>query len=150
MRQKDECRLWLESYRELRTEEERLWQRHQRLLSQATRITAQLKDVPVGGGGDKEQLLAALADEDGEAMAMHARAQQRRREIEEFIDTIPTPNSRIILRYRYVELMPWEKLMMALQKSGIWYERSHIFRLHGIALKEARSAWRHRKEAEHG
>ena len=150
MKQKDECRLWLESYRELRTEEDRLWQRHQRLLTQATRITSQLKDVPVGGGGDKEQLLAALADEDGEAMAMHARAQERRREIEAFIDTLPTPNSRIILRYRYVELMQWDKLMMALRKSGIWYERSQIFRLHGVALKEARAAWRKRKEAERG
>jgi len=149
MKQKDECRLWLESYRELKTEEYRHWQRQQRLMAQALRVTTQLRDVPVGGGGDKEQLLAALADEGNEALELHYKAQDRRREIEEFIDTLPSQNSRIILRYRYVELMPWEKLMMALQKSGIWYERSHIFRLHGIALKEARSAWRHRKEAEH-
>lgn len=150
MRQKDECRVWLESYRELRTEANRLFRRHQQLASQATRTTTQLTAVPGGGNGDKERLLAALADADEEALSKHAESLRRMREIETFIDSLPSQNSRIILRHRYIELLRWTQIRFALERSGIYYEMAQIYRLHGIALREAREAWRRRKEAENG
>jgi hypothetical protein len=102
--------------------------------------------MPGGGDSDKEKLLAALADEGGEALAKHAEAESRRREIEEFINTLPTPVCRIILRYRYVECLPWTRVIFALRQSGIYYEERQIYYLHGNALKEARKVWRSRKE----
>lgn len=148
-RQTDECRAWLESYRELRTEANRLWQRHLRLAAQATRTTTQLSLVPGGGGSDREQLLASMADADAEAVAKHMEAADRMREIEGFIDSLPSQNSRIILRYKYVEMLHWPELKRALEKSGIYYDERHIYRLHGLALNEAREAWNRRGE-QHG
>lgn len=146
MRQKDECRAWLESYRELRTEANRLWQRHLRLAAQATRTTTQLSLVPGGGGSDRERMLAMLADSDEEAMSKHKEAVERMHEIEQFIDSLPTRESRIILRHRYIELLSWVQVKRALEKSRIYYEERQIYNLHGLALREAREAWYERKE----
>ena len=150
MKQKDECRLWLESYRELRDNVNRLNQKYARMLAQATRITPQLRDMPGGGDGDRERLLAALADEADDVLILRDKARARLMELEEFIDAIPTPVSRTLLRYRYVECLNWVQVQFAMQKSGYYYERTHIYRLHGDALKEARQLWNRRKEEEHG
>lgn len=150
MRQRDDLRLWLESYREMRAEELRLWRRHQQLRAQATRITTQYKDMPGGGAGDPGALLAALADEDTEALNMHSKARARRQEIESFIDELAEPLHRTILRLRYVECMQWLPLRFALQKAGYYYEERQIFEHHGAALKEARALWKQRKETDNG
>ena len=146
MKRQDECRAWLESYRELRTEANRLWRRHERLRAQATQITAKFKDTPGGSGGDPENVLAALADADTEALAMEEKAVTRMLEIERFIDALSNPITRHILQHRYIELLRWPALVEALRKDGIYYEDRHVFRLHGIALKEAREAWNKREE----
>ena len=145
-RQHDECRAWLESYRELRTEAHRLRQRHMKLVTEATRITTRLSGMPRGGGGDHEKLLAALADSDDEAVRKYLDAEERMREIEGFIDSLPSQNSRIILRLRYVELYSWREIERVLPRDQIYYSSDHIYRLHGIALKEARELWNKRKE----
>ena len=147
MKQTDDCRAWLESYSELRVEAARLQRQHHRLMDQATRVTTRLTKEPKGGGGDREKLLAALADADGEALRKQTEALERMREIEEFIDELPTKECRIILRLRYIELLKWKKVKWALQKSGIYYEEAQIYRLHGQALREARALW---KERQHG
>lgn len=146
MKQADDCRAWLESYGELRVEASRLQRQHARLRDQATQVTSRLTQEPKGNGGDRENLLAALADADGEALRKHAEALKRMREIEEFIDQLPTRESRIILRLRYIDLMKWRKIKYALEKSRIYYEERQIYRLHGQALREARKIW----EEQHG
>ena len=147
-RQHDECRAWLESYRELKTEAYRLEQRHMRLMTQATRITSRWSAVPGGGERDGEKLLAALADSDDEAVRGYHKAKERMREIEEFIDSLPTQNSRIILRLRYVELYRWQEIERILPRSHIYYSMQHIYDLHGAALTEARREWNKRKEKD--
>ena len=149
MKQKDECRLWLESYRELRTEYRRLQNRHMKLLSEATKITSRWSDMPGGGERDHEKLLAALADSDDETCRAYLKVESRMREIEEFIDALPTPTFRIILRLRYIELYSWLQIERVLPKDMIFYSLDHIYRLHGRALKEARAAFEKRKETNH-
>ena len=147
MKQTDDCRAWLESYGELRVEAARLQRQHHRLMDQATQVTTRLTKEPKGRGGDRERLLAALADADGEALRKQTEALERMREIEEFIDELPTKECRIILRLRYIELLKWKRVKWALQKSNIYYEEAQIYRLHGQALREARALW---KERQHG
>lgn len=137
----DECRAWLESYQELRSEADRQWRKHMRLRDQATQITARLSLVPGGGGGDKEKLLAALADAAEEALQKQQAALDRQQEIERFIDCIPTPVCRQILRLRYVDLCTWREVEKRLKKTGTYYEERQIFNLHGKALREARTIW---------
>lgn len=148
-RQPDECRAWLESYRELRFEVLRLQRKHQSLWDQATGITAKLSPVPGGGGGDREKLLAMLSDADEEVIDKYLEAAIRQQEIERFIEDIPSAISRIILRLRYVELLRWPEIEAALTDSKIYYEARQIYRLHGIALREARELWNKRKETSY-
>lgn len=141
-RQTDECRAWLESYGELRAEADRLWNKHRRLRDQATKITSRLSLVPGGGGGDKEKLLASLADASGEAVRMEQEALDRAEEIERFIESLPTPESRIILRLRYLERLKWTDLSRKISRLGFVYSENHIYKLHGRALNEARAMWK--------
>ena len=148
-RQHDECRAWLESYRDLRFEILRLQRKHQSLWDQATGITAKFSPVPGGGGGDRDRLLTMLADADEEVIGKYLEAVTRQQEIEAFIEDIPSAISRIILRLRYVELLRWPEIEHALMDSKVYYETRQIYRLHGIALREARELWKQRKENTH-
>lgn len=145
MKQHDECREWLESYGELKVEAARLRKRHERLFTQATQITTHLSNEPKGGNGDREKLLAMLADADEEALRKYASAERRMREIEEFIDRLPTKEGRMVLRLRYIELLRWKNVKRALAKSGLYYEEAQIYRFHGVGLREARAEWKRRK-----
>lgn len=145
-RQHDECRQWLDSYKELRVEVNRLMRRHQQLWTQATKVTTHMSLVPGGGTSDKDALLTLLADADEEILSKLEEAQRRQQEIEEFIDDLPTVECRIILRLRYVELYDWRTVELMLEKSNIFYSDQHIFYLHGKALQEARALWSKRKE----
>jgi len=145
-KQPDECRAWLESYGELKLEAMRMTRRRRQLLDQATQITSRISPVPGGGSGDKEKLLAALADAEGEAYRKETEALERYAEIEQFIDAIPTPESRTILRLRYLDRLRWADVRRAMTKSNLYYEERQIYRLHGQALREARAEWNRRKE----
>lgn len=141
MTQYETCREWLESYRELHAEVRRLRAKHQALMDQAASITARLSPTPGGGGGDHEQLLAALADTDAETSAALRRAEQRAREIERFIRALPTDTSRIILRARYLSQQDWQTVRRTLARSGLRYSKDHLYKLHRKALEEAETEW---------
>lgn len=149
-RQPDECRAWLESYRELRFDILRLQRKHQSLWDQATKITTKLSLVPGGGNSDRDRLLTMLADADEEVIGKYIEAVTRQQEIDRFIDNIPTDTHRMILRLRYVELLDWRSVEKTLCKSGVYYSLDHIYRLHGIALREARELWRKDKSHDSG
>lgn len=141
MTQYETCREWLESYRELHAEVRRLRAKHRSLLEQAESITAKLSPTPGGGGGDHEQLLAALADADAETAAELRKAEQRAREIERFIRALPTDTSRIILRARYLTMLSWAEVRRTLARSGMKYSKDHLYKLHKKALAEAEEKW---------
>ena len=141
MTQYETCREWLESYRELHAEVRRLRAKHRSLLEQAESITARLSPTPGGGGGDHEQLLAALADADAETADALRKAEQRAREIERFIRALPTDTSRIILRARYLSQQDWQTVRRTLARSGLRYSKDHLYKLHKKALVEAEEKW---------
>ena len=148
-RQHDECRQFLESYRELRFEILRLQRKHQSLWDQATGITAKLSPVPGGGNSDRDKLLAMLSDADEDVIGKYLEATIRQQEIDQFIDQIPTDVCRMILRLRYAELQHWFDIKKTLEKSNIYYTLDGIYKIHGRALKEARELWNKRKETSH-
>ena len=141
MTQYETCREWLESYRELHAEVRRLRAKHRSLLEQAESITARLSPTPGGGGGDHEQLLAALADADAETADALRKAEQRARDIERFIRALPTDTSRIILRARYLSQQDWQTVRRTLARSGLRYSKDHLYKLHRKALEEAETEW---------
>ena len=141
MTQYETCREWLESYRELNSEVHRLRRKHLSLLEQATNTTAHLSATPGGGGGDSEQLLAALADADAETAAALREAEKRAKKIRNFIEKIPCDSYRIILRARYLSQQSWQEIRRTLARSGFRYSEDHLYKLHKKALEEAEKRW---------
>ena len=143
MTQYETCREWLESYREIHAEVRRLRAKHLSLLEQAESITAKLSPTPGGGGGDHEQLLAALADADAETAAALRKAEQQALQIRSFIARIPDSTSRAVLRTRYLTMLSWTEIRRELARSGMDYSKDHLYKLHKKALEEAEPRWLH-------
>lgn len=143
MTQYETCREWLESYREMHAEVRRLRAKHQALMDQAESITARLSPTPGGGGGDHEQLLAALADADAETAAALRKAEQQALQIRSFIARIPDSTSRAVLRTRYLTMLSWTEIQRELARSGMKYSKDHLYKLHKKALEEAEPRWLH-------
>lgn len=146
----DDCRAWLESYKEIRSEVQRLDNKLHSLQEQATKITPTLSDMPKGGNSDKEKVLAALADTRGELTRRYMEFLERQQKIESFIDRVDGDLNRMILRLRYIELLKWPAVQEALMKAGVYYEERNLFVLHGKALNAARSLWRKERSWESG
>ena len=98
-------------------------------------------DTPGGGGGDHEQLLAALADADAETAAALRKAEQQALQIRSFINRIPNSTSRAILRTRYLTMLSWAEVRRTLARSGMNYSKDHLYKLHKKALVEAEEKW---------
>ena len=142
-KQYDECRVFLESYKELRVEEDRLADTIRRLWEQNTRITARYSGMPGGGGGESfDSGNVAMGDAIDRANARYNLMQVRKEEITEFIDGVEGDLNRSILRLRYLRMMTWEEISRALSKAGYkLYEERQLRRLHGHALNAARKHW---------
>lgn len=138
----DECREWLESYKEIRSEVRRLDEKLRSMREQATRVTPTLSDMPKGGSSDKEKILAAIADTSGELTHRYMYMLERQKQLEDFVDRVPGDTNRMLLRLRYIELCRWPKVMEELEKSNIFYTDRQVFNLHGKALNAARELWR--------
>lgn len=142
----DPVRAFLNSILEYRIEIKRLRRKIASLESRATSITAQLTGMPRGGGADSTVVLAALADATREYYAKLVRAERRELEVIEFIDSLPTQSSRLILRLHYVDRKRWPQVLADLNAAGKEVSERQMFRLHGVALNEARQKW---KETHH-
>lgn len=150
---KDPVRRFLSSVVEARVEADRLTYRLQMLEAQATKITSVVTGMPRGSGGDRENLLAALADmrdRCGEAIVEAERQVER---VTNFIDRLENPVSRIVLKLRYCDCLPWDSerphqksrtertVLSEMRKAGLYYEISNLYELHGKALNEARKLY---------
>lgn len=145
----DPVRAYLASVAEARLDAKRLGLKLRRLEAQATRVTASLTGMPGGGGSDRELLLAKLADMRVDCELAKLRAEEKEKEVAAFIDKLDNPMSRMILKLRYCECLGWiatRKYQRSVQEelvkvAGLDYGDSNLYRLHGIALNEAREIY---------
>lgn len=137
----DPVRAYLSSVGEARLDVQRCKDKLRRLNNQATRVTSQISDMPKGGGADRNALLAALGDMSSEYEMKLLRAEQLESEIDSFINELPTPTSRVILKLRYCDGLDWKRVNKKLRGLGYCYEERQLFNLHGLALKEARALY---------
>lgn len=137
-----EVRVFLGSVRAAKIDMLRCQQKIQEAEDQCKRITAQVSGAP-GGGGDvhKDGPWAALADQRSLLVGLYEEAIRRETEVERFIGMITDCNQRVVLRLRYVDLLPWPSIQEQLQEYGICYSERQIFRIHGEALQAARALW---------
>ena len=122
----------LNKYREAEAEASRLEREIARWYSKAERMTTAIKLVPGGEGGrsleNSVEAIDALAGKLGEKRRETVRL---RREIEDVIAAVPDGQLRMLLRYRYIDGMTWERVAVEMDMSYQW-----VCHLHGDALKE--------------
>ena len=138
----DELRLFLEGARDAHLKCADLRERARALESAANRVTANLSGMPKGGGADRDQLLAALADAHGRLLLDMADEEQRKIAIADFIDRVPTSAAgRAILRRRYLHYESWKSVRKWLAAHQMCYSAQSVYRIHGEALRAARLLW---------
>jgi hypothetical protein len=137
---RDELRLYLESYRELLLEADRLQSTGLGLRERAESTTGHITGMPKGGG-DNGGLLAALTEMTIQADRKLAEAVRRKVELEDFVDSVNGAVEREILRLRYIELLRWPEIERRLATLGVYYESRSVYRLHKRALNAARTRW---------
>lgn len=134
--------VFLFSYEEAVLEAQRLERRAQELESQCSKLAAQYSGSPRGGsGGSPNATWDAFCDARTRVEEKRQYYLQREAEIEAFVDSLPTPIYRQVLRHYYIELLTWEEVGEAMK-----YSERHARELHGRALLEAQECWDKRKE----
>lgn len=138
----DPVRDFLESVKDARFDQRRCELKLEQLDAQCTSMTAKITGVP-GGGGDvhKDGPLASLAQARIDLKTAYLKAEQKEREVEDFINLLPDVRHRAVLTLYYVNLLKWPRVVEEMEKCGLYYSERHIFRLHGDALQQARILW---------
>lgn len=144
----DPAREFLDSVRYARLEYHRLSEKVKLLETQCEHITATLKATPGGGSADTEKIWAALADESGRLYRQLRAVLERTGEVEDFIEKLPDPRHRLILKLRYLDSMRWPEVNRHMSQGGVYYSDRQMFRLHGEALNSARALWAATHEEE--
>lgn len=137
----DAVREFLGSYRELRYEHGRLERKIAELESQCQSATAKYNTLPGGKGGRGNTAWDALVEARERAGEKLAETLRREADVESFINSLPVPIHRQLLRFRYLELLDWQSVA---DKMG--YCERQLRRHHDDALQEARQMWREREE----
>ena len=143
----DELRAFLGSVQDARFQYNRAVTREQELRERCEHITTSWSEAP-GGGGDvhKDGPLVALAQAHAALKPLYLAWERAEDEVDRFLDGIQDTRYKAILKYRYVDLYTWPRVIKELEKSGIYYEERQVYRLHGKALNEARELWKKRQE----
>ena len=142
MDNRDPVREFLNSVLESRIEVKRIERKLKVLEARVLNITSQLTGMPSGGAADRNAVLAAYSDISQDYYARLAEAERKEMAVAEFIDQLPTSDSRIILRLHYLDCKKWPKVLAALRAAGRDIEERQMYRLHGVALNEARELYK--------
>lgn len=129
-----------------REEIERLSVRIKEMEAQAMKVTASISGMPHGGNSDAQALWSRIADDTNELYTRLNGHYDLVKEVESFIELIPTDKYKAVLKLRYVDCLSWNKVTTRLESAGYYYDTRQIFRIHGAALEEARRIWNTKKE----
>lgn len=134
----------LRSVKTTRAEALRLRRRVKELESRCSKMTASYGGT-VGGGGDREELLAILADESSRLKSAYYKEDAAVRRAERILDRIPDAVCREVLRLRYLDVLPWTKVQFHMARSGMCYSLRHLHRLHDTGVDMVRREMTRRK-----
>lgn len=139
----DQVREFLESAKWARAKASRLARKIAQLTTQVEHITPGYSGMPSGGGSaDVSAPWVALAQLREDYLNEKLKAEQREKEVSDFVDSLPTPASREILQLKYCLGLRWPEVVEQLQNTGLCYSERQVYRLHGKALNEAREKWK--------
>jgi len=135
-----DVRLLLESVEESRSQVSRLRRGVRHLEEKCTGRTAHY-GVRDGAGGDgREELMIQLCDRRTELARKERELAELEQWMEEWIDRVPKPRWRMVLRCRYLDGMDLPDIAEELSEAtGRSFSMSQIYRLHRQALESADS-----------
>lgn len=122
---------WLKRYTRLDQEIGRKCEELSRWKSRATKVTSSMSMAPGGGKGgsrmsDAVEKIISLESEINECID---KLMSSRGEIEKAIKGLPNDTMRILMEYRYIDGLNWEKIAEKMH-----YSRMQVYRIHGYAL----------------
>lgn len=122
---------YLSRYRRLNQRIDRLLEEQSRWREKAMRITPVLSPVPGGGGSGSpiERPMDKVLEIDAEINREIDALIDLRREIQGAIDKVPDENLQLLLTYRYINGLSFEKIAEKMN-----YCERQIYRKHGEAL----------------
>ena len=133
-----DIRLLVETVEEIRSEVSRL-RRGVRHLEE--KCTARTSHYGIRGGGEgngREELMVQLCDRRTELARKEQELAELEKQMEEWINRVPRPRWRMVLRCRYLDGMDLTDVAEELsQATGHSFSMSQIYRLHRQALESA-------------
>lgn len=136
----EDLRRFLESAEEALVECKRIERRVQWLRLQCEKMVRQ-----EGFARPSEELLSLwkqLEEERMREMDAIRTEMAQYRAVKEFIDAVPDPMGRTILRRRYLDgENTWKSLCQQLEQDGIFYSQRQVQRFYAAAMEFAQSLW---------
>ena len=138
----DPVREFLDSAKDAHARAQMLSRKVAELTAQVERITPSYSGMPSGGGGDSSSAWVALAQLRSSYLEEKIKAETLEKSVSDFIETLPTPENRVVLHLKYCERLRWPEVMKGMREAGYYFSDRHIYRIHGNALDEARERWK--------
>ena len=125
---------YLSRYRRLNARIDRLLEEKSRWRERALKITPTLSQAPGGGGNGSgspiERPMDKVLEIETEVDKEIDELQIVRQEIKETLNQLDDENLKLLMEYRYIDGMTWERIAVKMN-----YSYMQICRLHGKALK---------------
>ena len=125
---------YLSRYRRLNARIDRLLEEKSRWRELALKITPALSQAPGGGGNGSgspiERPMDKVLEIEREVDKEIDELQIVRQEIRETLNQLDDENLKLLMEYRYIDGMTWERIAVKMH-----YSYMQICRLHGKALK---------------
>ena len=124
---------YLSRYRRLNQRIDRLLEEQGRWREKAMRITPVLSPVPGGGGSGSpiERPMDKVLEIDVEINREIDELQIVRQEIRAALNQLEDENLELLMEYRYIDGLTWERIAEKMD-----YSRQWVFSLHGKALQK--------------
>lgn len=135
-----DVKYFLESAGEALAECKRIQRRVERLSLRCEKLVQQ--EGLVQPGEKLQELWELLEEERVREIEAVRNEMALYREVEEFINALPDPTSRTILRRRYLDgETTWVRICFRLERDGVYYSERQVYRLYTAAVKAAQSIW---------
>lgn len=122
---------YLSRYRRLNQRIDRLLEEQSRWRERALKITPTLSQAPGGGGSGSpiERPMDKVLEIDVEINREIDEMQIARQEIRETLNQLEDESLKLLMEYRYIDGMTWERIAKKMN-----YSYKQVCRLHGYAL----------------
>lgn len=137
--EQEKKRTYLGQYRQLDAKITRLLEEQRAWREKAMRMTPVLTPVPggKGGGGPIERPIEKVIAMEGDINAAIDALIDLRREIQGAIEKVPDENLQLLLTYRYIDGLSFEKIAEKLHYGYQWVYKLHRKALDALTLQQA-------------